>query len=250
MICTNKQAQKVALVTGSARRIGAAIIKTLHGAGFRVLVHCYQAQNEAHRLAAELNTLRANSAYVICGDLTRPQTIAHIMAEIRHWAGRLDVLVNNASLFLKNDCQHAEPDTWQRLFALNVQAPFELSLAVQSLLALQSGIIINITDIHAEKPLKGYAIYCQSKAALLMQTKALARELAPRIRVNAIAPGAIAWPEHDNALDDATKQNIITKTPLACHGHPNYIATAVLMLVNNPFITGQVLNVDGGRSLM
>ena len=135
------------------------------------------------------------------------------------------------------------------LFDTNVKVPFLLSLAARPLLRQQRGAIINITDIHAEKPLLGYSVYCQSKAALEMQTKTLAREFSPEIRVNAVAPGAIAWPEHANRLSSEEQQKIIDKTPLKCHGEPEYVAQAVLALGENPFITGQVLKVDGGRSL-
>ena len=139
---------------------------------------------------------------------------------------------------------------WNVLFDIHVKAPFLLSLAARPLLAKQSGAIINITDIHAETPLKGYSVYCQSKAALEMQTKSLARELAPEIRVNAIAPGAIIWPEHSNTLNAETQEKIITKIPLKKHGAPEYVAKAVLALAANSYITGQILKVDGGRSLL
>lgn len=246
---TSKQADKVALITGSARRIGAAIAVALHKAGFRVAIHCHHSLTEANRLVGELNTLRADSACAFQADLSSDGACVGLTAAVINWAGALNLLVNNASLFVKSEHGEFNAKDWQDLFRLNVQAPYELSMASHTALALVNGSIINITDIHAATPLKHYAVYCQTKAALLMQTKALAKEFAPDIRVNAVAPGAIAWPENANALDDAIRQKIIAKTPLRCHGDPDYIARAVLALVDNPFITGQVLNVDGGRSI-
>lgn len=245
----NKQESKVALITGSARRIGAAVVKSLHKAGFMVVIHCHQSEGQAHALRDDLNQQRINSALVVQQDLTAPDAATNLIQVITNWAGRLDVLVNNASMFTRSDCHALAASEWDALFHVNVKIPFLLSLAARPLLAKQQGLIINITDIHAQKPLKGYAAYCQTKAALEMQTKALACEFAPQIRVNAIAPGAIAWPEDTNSLATEIQQQIIAKTPLKCHGQPEYIAQAVLALVDNPFITGQILNVDGGRSV-
>ena len=240
----NKQVTKVALVTGSARRIGATIVKTLHNAGYNVAIHCHNSLSEAHTLAVELNNKRCNSALIIQQDLALPHATESIIKTLRDWANRLDVLVNNASLFIQD---LDAIDNWEQLFTVNVKIPFLLSQAARPLLAQHQGTIINITDTHAQKPLKGYGVYCQSKAALEMQTKALACELAPSIRVNAIAPGAIAWPEGCNSLDKTIQDKIIAKTLVKQHGKPEYIAQAVLALAENPFITGQVLKVDGGR---
>lgn len=245
----NTQEQRVALVTGSARRIGAAIVSELHHAGYRVVIHCRFALAEAHALAAALNEQRPNSAQVLQQDLTHPAAAQQLISTTTAWAGRLDLLVNNASLFCRTDYTSYNPDDWQRLFTLNVNVPLMLSLAARHLLSKSAGAIINITDIHAAKPLKGYSLYCQSKAALTMQTLSLAREFAPDIRVNAVAPGAIAWPEQANSLSPKAQQQIIEQTPLRRHGHPQFIAAAVLALASNPFITGQILNVDGGRSI-
>ncbi len=245
----NKQAAKVALVTGGARRIGAAIVKKLHGAGYNVAIHCRFALAEAQQLADQLNEQRPDSALVLQKELTEAQAAPDLMAAINGWAGQLHVLVNNASAFIRTDCHQNEEQNWDLLFNANVKAPFLLSLAARPLLAKHSGVIINITDIHAEKPLSGYSVYCQTKAALEMQTKSLARELAPEIRVNAVAPGSIAWPENENSLSLEIQQQIIAETPLKRHGAPEFIAQAVLALVENPFITGQIVRVDGGRSL-
>lgn len=241
------QAHRVALVTGAGRRIGAAIAEALHQAGFAVAIHCYRAEAAAVALCDRLNQSRANTAHVFTADLTHYAQNQALIPKVLAWGGRLDLLVNNAALFIKTTLDEVAHSQWAALFALNVQAPFWLSCAARAALSVHQGAIINITDIHSERPLKGYAEYCQSKAALTMQTKALALEFAPAIRVNAVAPGAIAWPEQENALSHAQQQKIIEKTLLKQHGNPAYIAQAVLALVENPFITGQILRVDGGR---
>ncbi|CDZ76011.1 3-oxoacyl-[acyl-carrier-protein] reductase FabG [Legionella massiliensis] len=245
----NKQAVRVALITGAARRIGAAIAKHLHQAGFKVVIHCHHSLAEAQRLAQSLNQQRPDSAHVLQQDLCVPKVAKQLIAAALAFAGRLDLLVNNASIFTKTNFAEFNQQNWDNLFATNVRAPFELSLAARPYLAAQQGQIINISDIHSETPLKDYAEYCQTKAALTMQTKALAREFAPEVRVNAVAPGAIAWPENDNALNKQIQEKIIAQTPLKRHGEPQFIAQAVLALVENVFITGQVLRVDGGRSI-
>lgn len=245
----NKQVAKVALVTGSARRIGAEIVKTLHATGFKVVIHCHQNQVNAQSLAKTLNQQRPDSALVLQKNLSDPDAAFFLIQKTIAWAGRLDALINNASVFSRSNSLSSSADEWESVFELNVKAPYLLSLEARSYLAQHQGIIINITDIHAQKPLNGYAVYCQSKAALEMQTKALACEFAPLIRVNGIAPGAIAWPERGNALSMELQEKIIAKTPLNRHGEPLFIAKAVLSLIENPFITGQILNVDGGRSI-
>lgn len=246
----NKQEAKVALVTGGARRIGAALVQALHAAEYKVVIHCHSSQAEAQALSTALNQVRAESSLVVPHELNNEQAASHIIEQINTWAGRLDVLINNASVFRRSEQAVYQPEDWQTLFAVNVQAPYRLSMTARPLLQKTQGCIINISDIHAERPLKGYAVYCQTKAALEMQTKALAREFAPEIRVNAVAPGAIAWPEADNALSMKQRQDIINKTALKRHGEPEFIAQAVLAVVENPFITGQIIKVDGGRSIM
>jgi pteridine reductase len=248
----NKQVARVALVTGAARRIGATIAHYLHQAGFRVVIHCHQSLQEATALAQILNSKKPHSALVLTADLTIKQDAINLITETILWAGQLDLLVNNASIFTFTSTEEnaLDDEQWNKLFTTNVKAPYWLSYTAHAFLAKQKGAIINITDIHAEHPLKGYSVYCQSKAALTMQTKSLAREFAPNVRVNAVAPGAIAWPENNNALSDTLQQKIIAETPLKQHGNPIFIAQAVLALADNPFITGQTLNVDGGRSLI
>jgi pteridine reductase len=240
---------KVALITGAARRIGASIAEALHQAGYRVLIHAHTSEQEANALCNKLNALRPNSAYVHLADLCDPATPETLISSVIHWGGRLDCLIHNASAFVQTDEKLPSKDTWQHLFSLNVEAPFYLSHAAWPHLNETQGSIIYLTDIYAHAPLKGYSIYCQTKAALNMQMLALAKAFAPDIRVNAVAPGAIAWPEGSNALSKKTQDHIISSTPLQKHGRPAYIAQAILALIENPFITGQVLKVDGGRSL-
>lgn len=237
-----KQNVRVALITGAARRIGANIAKYLHQHGFRVIIHYHQSKTAAHAFVLQLNRQRSDSAIAICANLCDPNTIQPLINAAIAWGGQLDLLVNNASVFSQDDAG------WEGIFTTNVQAPFWLSHAAYPHLKIQQGSIINITDTHADKPLKGYTIYCQSKAALCMQTQALAREFAPHVRVNAVAPGAIMWPEGKNTLTKEKQAQIIAKTLLQCHGDPSYIAQAVLAFSDNAFITGQTLRVDGGRS--
>ena len=238
---------RVALITGAGRRIGAVIANHLHQTGYRVAIHCHRSKEDANALCSRLNLQRPDSATVFVADLTKKNDTQSLINDTLDWAGQIDVLVNNASLFKPTYFEEPNDLLWNTMFAINVQAPFWLSLAARASLARQQGSIINITDIHAETALKGYAEYCQTKAALAMQTKALAREFAPDIRVNAIAPGAIAWPEGENKLSDEQQEHIIAKTLLKRHGEAIYIAQATLSLINNPFITGQSLRVDGGR---
>lgn len=245
----NTQALKVALITAGARRIGQEIVKVLHQANYNIIIHCYRSFDEANQLAHYLNEIRPFSAHVIQKNLLDLNAANELVDESYRWKSRLDVLVNNASLFFPTSLENPQAN-WDDLFYLNVKIPYLLSLNAYPYLLQHHGVIINITDIHAHKPLKGYSVYCQTKAALSLQTKSLARELAPLVRVNAIAPGAIAWPEKENMISEKTKQDIIEKTPLKCHGKPLFVAQAVLSLIQNQFITGQILKVDGGRSVL
>lgn len=257
--------RKVALVTGAARRIGAAIASALHAAEYDVVVHCYSAVEEGHALVKCLNETRSDSAFLVQCDLRNEEKLASLFEKMYHWRKQLDALINNASLFYRDlmPCFKEatlteallrktfaqETAIWSEMFLMNVRIPFLLSQYAYPQLKKSQGVIINLTDIHADKPLKDYSMYCQTKAALVMQTKALAREFAPDVRVNAVAPGAIIWPEKDNQLSQAQQEKIIAKTPLRRHGDPCFISEAVLALVRNQFITGQILNVDGGRSV-
>lgn len=242
--------QKVALITGAARRIGATIARVLHQSGMNVLVHYYTSQDEAEQLCGELNALRDNSAVAVQADLS-VMTNASLLIErsFQVW-GRLDVLVNNASRFYKTFTGEVTESHWDDLLANNVKAPFFLCQAAAPYLREQQGCIVNITDIHAERPVSDYPVYCISKAGLVMLTKALAKELGPDIRVNAVSPGAIAWPEGENSLSEELKQKIVDRTTLGRGGEPLDIAKAVLYFVRDAeYVTGQILGVDGGRSL-
>lgn len=241
-------AGKVALVTGAARRIGATIARALHAQGMNVALHYRSSAHEAGALAQELNRARAHSAVLVQADLQQIDTLPAVIARTRAAWGRLDALVNNASSFFPTPVGSITAEHWDALIDSNLKAPLFLSQAAAPALAECGGCIVNITDIHAERPLKGYCVYSIAKAGLVMLTKSLARELGPRVRVNAVAPGAILWPEQD--LDAAGKQQIIARTALKRQGTPDDIARAVAFLIRDgAYISGQVIAVDGGRSL-
>lgn len=241
---------KVALVTGSARRIGAEIARTLHGIGMNIVLHYNVSEDDAQQLCEHFNQLREGSAIALQADLQAADSEQFLIDQaVKAW-GRLDVLINNASRFYRTAIGKVTEFEWNDLMSSNLKAPFFLSQAAAPLLAKTRGCIINITDIHADKPLRDYTVYCMSKSGLVMMTKALAKELGPTVRVNAIAPGSIAWPEGENALPEATKQKIIHETALQRSGSPQDIAKAVLFFVRDAdYITGQILMVDGGRTL-
>ncbi|WP_439133942.1 pteridine reductase [Pseudomaricurvus sp.] len=239
----------VALITGGARRIGAEIIRQLHQQGYRVLIHYRHSRDEAQALADLLNQVRSDSAALIQADLSQDESIESLATAAIAVFGRIDVLINNASSFYPTPIGHATLDQWDELMSSNAKAPFFLSQALAPELSKRTGCIINIADIHARKPLKEHTLYCMAKAANVMLTESLARELAPTVRVNSVAPGAILWPEDAAELDSEGKQSILGRIPLARTGAPENIAQAVLCLLQNDYITGQVLPVDGGRSL-
>ena len=246
----DRQAAKVALVTGGAKRIGLAIAFKLHSLGYRIAIHYKTPVSDLDDKIKQFNQKRANSAMAFKAELNETAQCQELITMVIKWSGRLDVLVNNASVFYSSEMGKVDDAHWDMMFATNVKAPFFLSQYAATYLKGNSGNIINITDIHGQKPLKGYAVYCMSKASLLMQTKALAREYGPDIRVNSIAPGAIIWPEFKNALSCQEKNDIVNKTPLKRHGHPDYIAHTVQYILENDFITGQSIAVDGGRSIV
>ena len=239
---------KTALVTGAARRVGAAIARQLHAAGANLVLHYRGAEADAGRLEAEMNAQRAGSALKLKGDLLAPIAPQALVGAALERYRRLDVLVNNASSFYPTPLGGIEAGHWEDLVGSNLRAPLFLAQAAAPHLAKTGGVIVNITDIHAERPLKGYVVYSIAKAGLAALTRALALELAPAVRVNAVAPGAIAWPE-DGQFDPAERERIIAGTPLGRTGLPEDIAQAVLYLCTAQFVTGQVLAVDGGRSV-
>lgn len=244
------QQKKVALVTGAARRIGATLTRTLHAEGYCVLIHYGTSKTEAEALASELNKNNADTAQCLAADLNDDKQVETLATAALNAYGRLDILINNASSFYPTPIGTGTQEHWDDLFSSNAKAPFFLSQALAPALKTNGGCIINIADIHADSPLKEHTIYCMAKAANVMLTKSLARELAPEIRVNGIAPGAILWPEQAAELNQQQKDNILENVPLARTGHPDNIAQAMTYLIQpNNYVTGQIIAVDGGRTL-
>lgn len=236
----------VALVTGSAKRIGAAIAKGLHAAGYNLVLHYRNSQTTAENLIAELNQQRADSAICIQADFDQLESVKTLAEKATQQWQRLDLLVNNASMFYPTPLANSRVQDWNSLFNSNLQAPYFLIQALAVALKKSQGSIINIADIYADKPLKNHSLYCMAKAGNVMMTKSLALELAPDVRVNGIAPGAILWPE--TPTDDA--QKILEKIPMQKLGSPSEIVNLVLFLANKTnYITGQIISVDGGRAL-
>lgn len=238
----------VILVTGAARRVGAAIAIALHAVGARLVLHARQSLVEAEALATQLNAARADSARVVSADLLDTSAIAPMVADAVAQFGRLDGLVCNASSFFPTPIGRIDEAAWHDLVGSNFKAPLFLAQAAAPHLRAAGGAIVNITDIHAERPLAGYPLYAAAKGALLTLTRALAVELAPEVRVNAVAPGPILWPE-DGQFPDVERAAIVQHTLLKRAGTPEDIARTVRFLIfDAPYITGQVVNVDGGRS--
>ena len=239
----------VVLVTGAARRVGAEIARTLHAAGARVAIHYRASGAEAEALAATLNQARAGSAATFAADLLDSEALLRLVEAVVAHFGRLDALVNNASSFYATKVGAVDTAAWDDLIGSNLKAPLFLAQAAAPHLDQSGGCIVNITDIHAERPLKGYPVYCAAKAGLLGLSRALALELGPRVRVNAVAPGPIEWPQNDHDFPPALRAAIIEHTLLKRVGSPTDIARTVKFLVfDAPYITGQVINVDGGRT--
>ena len=241
---------KTVFITGGARRVGASICRTLHAAGAQLMIHYRQSATEARALQAELNALRPDSVALIQADLNDSANLPSlIQTTIRHF-GRLDVLVHNASSFYPTPLGSIQETDWLDLMGSNLKAPLFLAQAASTELRRNKGTIIHIADIHGELPLKNYSVYSIAKAGLIGLTRSLARELSPDVRVNAVSPGAILWPESDPSFDDVSRQRIISSTLLKQAGRPEDIAETVLFLAAHaPYITGQILNVDGGRSI-
>lgn len=240
----------VVLITGGARRIGACTARHLHQLNYNLIIHYRQSADAAVALVDELNHIRPNSALALQADLASVADIDRLAEQAANYWGRLDVLINNASSFYPTWVANATETAWDDLFASNAKGAYFLSKALRPSLKASRGCIINITDVHASKPMGEHSIYCMAKAALLMMTRSLAKAFAPEIRVNAIAPGAIAWPEGDNALADDLKQKILDKTALGRHGSPQDIANAAEFLITKAdYMTGAEIKVDGGRHL-
>lgn len=237
-----------ALITGAAARLGRAIARDLHR-DHRIVIHYRSSATAAQGLADELNSIRADSAVALRSDLTGAADCEELArAAVRCWGG-IDVLINNASAFYPTPIGSADEDVWDELIGSNLKAPFFLSQALAPSLAEHGGCIVNMADIHAERPMPQHTIYCAAKAGLVMLTKSLALELAPEVRVNAVAPGAILWPEQEN-VDSAARAKILARIPLARTGNEADIARTVRFLATDPsYINGQVIAVDGGRNL-
>lgn len=238
---------KTALVTGSARRIGAVIVRTLHGAGAQVAIHYRGSADEANALAAELNALRPASAAVFQANLNDTGRLPDLAKAVIDWGGRLDILVNNASSFYPTPLGTVTEEQWDDLVGSNFKGPLFMSQACLPALRETRGVIINLVDIHGQRPLKDHHVYSPAKAALAMLTRGLAKDLGPEIRVNGVSPGAVLWPS--DGMTDDKKQAILDQVPLARPGSPEDIAGCVLYLVRDAeYVSGQIIAVDGGRS--
>ena len=239
---------KVVLITGAAHRIGATLARTLHAQGMNIVIHYRSSRKGALALQKELLALRADSVVLVQADLLEFKKLPSLVKEAHKAWGRLDVLINNASTFYPTPMGKVDETIWDDLMGSNLKAPFFLAQAAAPLLKKHHGCIVNIVDIHAQRPLKAHPVYSMAKAGLAMMTKSLAGELGPEVRVNGVAPGAILWPE--NEMDDVTKQRIISRTFLKRQGDAMDIAKAIRFLIEDaPYMSGQILTVDGGRSL-
>jgi pteridine reductase len=243
-----QQERPVALITGGAKRVGAEIARALHAGGYDLALHCRRSAAEAGALAAELEERRPASTWVLQAELADLDALPALVDTTLARFGRLDALVNNASSFYPTPVGTATSAQWNELFASNAQAPFFLAQAAAPALRDAQGAIVNLVDIYAERPLARHPIYCMAKAALAAMTRSLALDLAPHVRVNGVAPGAVMWPSDGKPYDD--QQAMIARTPLQRAGSPQDVAGAVLWLLRDaPFVTGQIIRVDGGRTL-
>jgi pteridine reductase len=244
----NSLVGRCVLVTGAARRLGAAIVRGFHARGANVCIHCHRSVPEAEQLRDEINRLRPHSAISVAADLLDPAAPQAIIAAALVAFGRLDVLVNNASTFYPTPLGDICAQQWDDLIGTNLRAPLFLAQAAAPHLRQTKGLIVNMVDIHAQRPLPQHPVYCAAKAGLAMLTRSLARELGPQVRVNGVAPGPVLWP--DAGLDEHLKQEIVAKTLLKRTGSPQDIVSALLYLAQDaPYVTGQILAVDGGRSV-
>ncbi|HEX5693507.1 MAG TPA: pteridine reductase [Arenimonas sp.] len=238
----------VVLITGAAKRVGAVIARHLHAAGFDLALHHRRSGEAMAALVAELEAGRSGSTLVLQAELADDAAPAAMLQSVRERFGRLDALVNNASGFRPTPVGQATPADWDELFAANARAPFFLAQAAAPLLREAGGAIVNLADIYGERPLAAHTIYCMAKAALIMMTRSLARELGPEVRVNAVAPGAVLWPEEGKS--GAEKQAMLASTALKRAGEPADVAEAVRWLIQDArYTTGEVIRVDGGRAL-
>ncbi len=239
---------KRALITGAARRIGAVITERLHAAGAKVAIHYRSSDADAKELCNRLNDARPDSAEIFAAELNDTAGLAKLAEDVADWAGGLDILINNASSFYPTPIDSVTESQFNDLIGSNLKAPLFLSQAAWPYLKSSRGVIINLLDIHSRRPLKNHPVYASAKAGLSMLTLALARDLAPEVRVNGIAPGAILWPEE--GITESVKENILNQVPLKRPGDPGDVADCVVYLVRNAaYVTGQIIAVDGGRSI-
>ena len=243
--------EKVVLITGGARRVGAAVARRLHAAGADLVVHYRSSAKEARTLKDELTATRSDSVVLVQGDLLKPANLSGLIKDAVKAYGRLDALVNNASSFYPTALGEITEKAWDDIVGTNLKAPLFLSQAAARELKKSHGAIVNVIDIHAEFPMKNYVVYNIAKGGLVALTRSLARELGPEVRVNGVAPGTILWPDDEAWKDEVSRQRIMNQTALKRIGEPDDIAKAVeFLLTAAPYVTGQVIAVDGGRSVM
>ncbi|MEP4891872.1 MAG: pteridine reductase [Aliiglaciecola sp.] len=238
---------KVVFITGSAKRLGAYTANYLHNLGYRIVLHCHNSVDQVKALSTRLNEKRIDSVKWVQGDLCDLQQLDQVAESAIASFGRIDVLINNASAFYPTPLTTFNSTDWQALMGSNAQAPLFLIQKLQKQLIQNQGVVINMVDIHAQRPLSGHTIYCMAKAALVTLTQSLAQELAPNVRVNGVAPGAILWP--DTALPENEKNAILSQIPLGRLGNEKDISEAIAFLISASYITGQIVAVDGGRSI-
>ena len=243
-------ANKVVLITGGAKRVGATISRMLHAEGANIMIHYRSSYFHAHTLKNELNLQRPDSVATIQADLLHTDKLSKLVSATIKQFGKLDVLINNASSYFQTEIGKIDEESWNDLMGSNLKAPMFLAQAAAAELSKNQGCIINITDMHVERPKKGYIVYSVAKAGLVTLTKSLAQELAPDVRVNAVAPGPVLWPDDNPQFDEVYRQRVISQTLLKRSGEGADVAKAVKFLIADaPFITGHILAVDGGRSL-
>ena len=244
----NDKLEKWILITGAAKRVGAKMAEVLHSNGFNIVIHYNSSSESANNLSARLNQQRSGSSIIIGGNLTDDSAVESLIPSVVEQTGRLDVLINNASTFYPTPIENITLEDWDNLFGTNLKAPLFLSKHAAKYLKDSAGLILNIVDIQARKPFKNHPIYGPAKSGLAMLTKSLARDLAPSVRVNGIAPGMILWPE--NEPSESIKKSILDQIPLKRSGSPEDIANCALFLIKDaPYITGQIIPIDGGRSI-
>jgi pteridine reductase len=241
---------KVVLITGGARRVGAATCRTLHASGANLMLHYRSSAEEARALQAELNAIRPDSVALVQAELLNIAALPTLVTETVNRFGRIDVLINNASSFHPTPIGEITEQLWEDLLGTNLKTPLFLSQAAAAHLKRSHGCIVNIVDIHGDLPMRNYSVYSAAKGGLLALTRSLAAELGPEVRVNGVSPGPILWPEDERWSDELARQRIIHSTLLKRVGEPEDVARTVRFLIYDaPYITGQVIAVDGGRSI-